>query len=161
MNKMLKWLDENLEESLMLILLGLLSVTMMSQIILRYFFNSPVPWVEEFCRYCFVYSGAISAGYCVRKRLGIRVDVLIGFLPKPLQILQEYLSKLLVTGVYLFLAYHSFRLLATTTTVSPAMQIPVKYIYAALPIGFFIGAIRSIQMIILYTDNLRFEGRNA
>ena len=102
MNKMLKWLDENLEESLMLILLGLLSITMMSQIILRYFFNSPVPWVEEFCRYCFVYSGAISAGYCVRKRLGIRVDVLIGFLPKPLQILQEYLSKLLVTGVVLF-----------------------------------------------------------
>lgn len=159
--KMLKWLDENLEESLMLILLGFLSVTMMGQIILRYFFNSPVPWVEEFCRYCFVYSGAISAGYCVRKRLGIRVDVLINFLPKPMQILLEYFSKLLVTGVYLFLAYHSFKLLATTTTVSPAMQIPVKYIYAALPIGFFIGAVRNVQMIIIYSDNLRTTRRGA
>lgn len=161
MNKMLKWLDENLEESLMLILLGLLSVTMMGQIILRYFFSSPMPWVEEFCRYCFVYSGAISAGYCVRKRLGIRVDVLTGFLPKPLQIVMEYFSKILVTATYLFLAYHSYRLLATTTTVSPAMQLPVKYVYAALPIGFFIGVVRSVQMIIVYTQSLRSEGRNA
>ena len=59
MKKVISWLDYNLEEVILLVLLGIISVTMMLQIIMRYLFSSPLSWVEELCRYCFVYSGMI------------------------------------------------------------------------------------------------------
>ncbi len=62
MKKTLSWLDNNLEEVILLVLLGALSLVMMVQVIMRYVFQSPMSWAEEFCRYCFVYSGLLSAG---------------------------------------------------------------------------------------------------
>ena len=61
MKKVLAFLDENLEEYIMAFLLGVISIVMMSQVIARYVFHHGFTWAEEVCRYCFVYSGLLSA----------------------------------------------------------------------------------------------------
>ena len=76
MKKIISWLDENLEEFLMLILLAMISVIIMLQVIMRYCFGHALSWPEEFTRFCFVYTGCLSAGYCIRKGAGIRVRVI-------------------------------------------------------------------------------------
>lgn len=154
LKKCWSWLDKNLEESILLALLGAMSIIMMIQILMRYFLQSPMSWAEEFCRYCFVYSGTLSAGYCLRKGVGIRVDLVLNILPGFLKVLVEYAGRLLTLALYAYMFYSSFALLQSTTTVSPAMQIPMKYIYMAFPIGFGLGALRSIQDIALYTISL-------
>lgn len=150
MKKVLSWLDNNLEEFLLVILLGAMSVVMMVQIILRTTGNS-LSWAEEFCRYCFVYSGMLSAGYCLRRKVGIRVDLITNALPAPIRIFLEYFSRVLTIALYGYLFYNSFGLIATTTSVSSAMQLPIKYVYAAFPLGFGLGVIRGIQDVVFYT----------
>ena len=54
--KVLRWLDKYFEETVMMIFLAALSCAMMLQIISRFIFQHALPWPEEFCRYCFVYS---------------------------------------------------------------------------------------------------------
>ena len=54
MKRFLKWLDEDLEETLLMILLVAISVVMMAQVVMRYFFRQSMSWPEEFCRFCFV-----------------------------------------------------------------------------------------------------------
>lgn len=81
MKKIFTYLEENLEEILMVILLGAISLVIFAQVIAR-LFDKGFPWAEEFCRYCFVYTGMISAGYCIRKGVGIRVDALYSFFTK-------------------------------------------------------------------------------
>ena len=155
--KIVKWLDENLEEFLMLILLAVISVVIMMQVFMRYFMHSALSWPEELCRFCFVYTGALSAGYCLRKGVGIRVDLLLHVMPKPLKILMDYAGKILTIVVYALIFYHSIILIGKTTTLSTAMQVPMKWIYAAFPLGMGLGIIRGIQDLITYTKGLKTE----
>ena len=57
-----------MEETILMVLLVAIAVVMMAQVVMRYCFRQSMPWPEEFCRFCFVYSGFISMGYCVRSR---------------------------------------------------------------------------------------------
>ncbi len=154
MKKVISWLDENLEEFLMLILLAMISVIIMLQVIMRYCFGHALSWPEEFTRFCFVYTGCLSAGYCIRKGAGIRVDLLLNFFPKPLKIFMEYAGRLATLFVYVMIFYWSFDLIGKTTTLSTAMQLPFKVVYAGFPIGFGLGIIRCIQDLYKYTKSL-------
>ena len=150
MKKVFTYLEENLEEILMVILLVALSLVMMAQVIARYVFEAGFTWAEEFCRYCFVYSGMLSAGYCIRKGVGLRVDALYGFFPKFLKTAIDLAGKILVTVVYAYLAYGSINLIANTTSISTAMQLPMQYVYASIPLGFGLGAIRGVQDLVKF-----------
>lgn len=161
MKKVLSYLEENLEEILMVILLGALSIVMMSQVVARYVFHNGFTWAEEFCRYCFVYTGMLSAGYCLRKKVSIRVDVLYNFFPRVLQIVIDYASRILLTAIYAYLAYSSISLIANTTSISAAIQLPMQYVYAAIPLGLGLGAIRGVQDLCVYTKSLTRKKEEA
>lgn len=162
MKKWFSWLDENLEEFLMIILLAIISCVTMFQVIMRYCLKGALPWPEEFCRFCFVYTGCLSAGYCLRKGATIRVDVLINFFPRPVKILLDYAGKLLTLFIYAVLFYYSFDLIARTTTLSTAMRIPFKVIYAGFPVGLGLGCIRAVQDLIVYSrETFQKGGKSA
>lgn len=151
MKKVISWLDENLEEFLMLILLAMISIIIMLQVIMRYVFGHALSWPEEFTRFCFVYTGCLSAGYCIRRGVGIRVDLLLNFMPKPMKIFFDYAGKLTTLLVYGLIFYWSFDLIAKTSTLSTAMQWPFKVVYAGFPVGFGLGILRGIQDLVVYT----------
>lgn len=150
MKKVFTYLEENLEEILMVILLGAISLVIFAQVIAR-LFSKGIPWAEELCRYCFVYTGMISAGYCIRRGVGLRVDALYGFFPKWMKLVVDYAGKILITAVYAYLAWGSIGLIANTTNLSTAIQLPMKYVYMAIPLGFGLGTIRGVQDLIKFT----------
>ena len=150
MKKVLAFLDENLEETIMAVLLAVISLVMMSQVIARYVFNHGFTWAEEVCRYCFVYSGLLSAGYCARKGIALRVDAIFNFFPKPVQIVIDLLSKLLMIFLYAYFFINSFGLIARTDNLSAAMQLPMKYVYCAIPLGMGLGVIRGVQDLVKF-----------
>ena len=161
MKKIFTYLEENLEETIMVILLAALSIVMIAQVFARYVFQAGFTWAEEFCRYCFVYSGMLSAGYCIRKGIAFRVDVIFNFFPKFLRVLIDYAGKILMTVVYAFLAYKSIGLIQTTTSLSAAIQLPLKYVYMSIPLGFGLGTIRGIQDLVkcIQRDFIKKEGK--
>lgn len=148
MKRFLKWLDEDLEETILMILLVAISVVMMAQVIMRYFFRQSMSWPEEFCRFCFVYSGFISMGYCVRKGKMLKVDILVGFFPKALQKVLDMVSRFITLLFFGYLAFYAYQ--ATMNSMrggmkSAAMELPMWIIYAAVLIGSSLGFIRQIQ----------------
>ena len=158
MKKVLHYLDENLEELLMVILLVIIACSILLNVIMRYVFKSALSWPEELSRYCYVYSGMLSAGYCLKRGVSFRVDILYKMFPKTIQIIIEYISKIVVLFLYAFMAYSSINLIATTTSVSTALRIPMQYIYLSIPIGMGLGVIRGIQDLVAYTRNLMKKG---
>ena len=74
--KVLKWLDDNLEAFLLVILLALITCVMFMQIIMTNVFRHALNWPDEFCRICFVYSGFLCFAYCQKKRNAIKIDSL-------------------------------------------------------------------------------------
>ena len=79
-----KWLNEHLEEAIMVFLLAAISCVMMAQIIARTFATS-MPWPEEFSRYCYIWTVFLSLGYTIRKGNMLRVGILMDLLPNRLR----------------------------------------------------------------------------
>jgi len=146
--KFWKWLDEDFEETILMLLLVAISVVMMAQVVMRYCFRQSMSWPEEFCRFCFVYSGFISMGYCVRKGKMLKVDILVGFFPKALQKALDLVSRAVTLVFFAYLAYYAYQ--ATMNSMrggmkSPAMELPMWIIYAAVFIGSCLGTVRQVQ----------------
>ena len=59
--RLIKWLDEHLEETLMIILLIIIACVTMIQVIVRKVpWLTSLTWAEEFCRFMWIWSVFIS-----------------------------------------------------------------------------------------------------
>ena len=150
MKRFLKWFDEDFEETLLMILLVAITVVMMLQVIMRRFFGA-LDWPEEFCRFCFVYSGFLSMGYCVRRGKMLKVDILLGTFPKAVQRVIEWASDLVTLLFFAYITYYSYFSVMQQVkkgAKSPAMEIPMWIVFLSLLIGSALGTIRQIQVLV-------------
>ncbi|MEN1759312.1 TRAP transporter small permease [Anoxynatronum sibiricum] len=148
--KVLKWLDNHFEESILIILLATISTVMMAQILARTFVRS-MPWPEEFARYCYIWTVFLSLGYTIKKGNMLRVTVVMDMLPQKLRRTIEILTNLIVLVLFAILFRYSITytgIIKTTGQLSPAMRVPMWMMYLSTNIGFALAVIRMIQEMI-------------
>lgn len=147
MKKFWKWMDQYFEETLLMFFLVAMSIVMMLQVIMRKMGLS-LPWPEEFCRYCFVVSGFLSIGYCIRRDKMLKVDILLGLFPDVIKKVLEIASKVVTLWFFSYLLYYGYFAALNSYQggmVSPAMKIPMWILYGSVVVGCLIGVIRQIQ----------------
>ena len=77
-----------IEEMLIAVILGLMTVITFANVIARYVFNSNILWALESTVFLFAWLVLIGASYCVKTRAHLGVDVLVNFVgPVPRRIL--------------------------------------------------------------------------
>jgi len=76
---------DQLEETLIAVLLGLMTVITFANVIARYIFNDNVLWALEVTVFLFAWLVLLGASYCVKKRLHLGVDVIVQMAPKPVR----------------------------------------------------------------------------
>ncbi len=148
MGKAVKWLDEYLEESLLVCFLALMTVIMGIQVFSRYVLGASLSWSEEITRYLFIWSGFISVSYCIKKCLSIKIQQFIEMFPRRGKALFRLLNLTLELIVFLYLIPFAFAYLRSAVEsgqVSPACRIPMYYIQAAPFVSFILAAVRIIQ----------------
>lgn len=82
MKKGLRWLDQNLEECLMVFLLAAMTVIMGIQVFSRYALGMALTWSEELTRYLFIWAGFLSVSYCTKKCISIKIEQFVALFPK-------------------------------------------------------------------------------
>lgn len=148
MKKFWKWLDEDLEETILMIFLILMSLAMMAQIIMRYCFGASMSWPEEFCRFCFVFSGFFSIGYCIRRGKMLKVDILMELFPKVVRTIVDLVGRVVTLVFFSYLTYYAYFAMMNSKNggmVSPAMEMPMWLLYGSVFVGSALGVIRQIQ----------------
>ena len=80
--KIIKWLDDNFEEFILVILLLAMTLIMGIQVFTRYLLGNSLAWSEEITRYLFIWSGFISVSYCTKKCISIKIEQFISIFPK-------------------------------------------------------------------------------
>lgn len=148
--KILKWLNEHLEEYLSCSLLAVITVVMFAQIIMRYIFGSAFSWAEELSRYCYIWIVFLSAGFCVLKDNELRVNIIVEHLPRILRGIFRIAGQVIITAFYAYMAYHSYFVVLnmySTMRRSAAIEIPMYIMYSACLIGFALGAARGVQKL--------------
>ena len=154
--KALKWLDDNLEEFLMVLLLFGIALVMILQVVTRYVFNYSMSWSDELVRYFLVWSCFLSVSFCVKKRISIKIDSLLHALPekaKPWLRAVRHLIIFIFCILMIPFAVTFIRQAAASGATSAAMQIPMYYIQSAPLVGFVLLAIRCLQALIREVRN--------
>ena len=82
MKKILHWLDENLEEFILVIFLIAMTLIMGIQVFARYALGASLSWSEELTRYLFIWSGFISVSYCTKKCISIKIEQFVAMFPR-------------------------------------------------------------------------------
>jgi TRAP-type C4-dicarboxylate transport system permease small subunit len=153
----LKWIDKNLEEAVMAVLLFIMVLSSGAQVFMRYVVRSSLSWSEELTRYLFVWTGFMAIGYCYRRWSSLKIDALVSILPKKARMALDILVNISTIVLFVFVLIASRRIMlsrATQMQVSPAMQIPMSWLYAAPVVGFAIAIIRVVQCVIVQLREL-------
>lgn len=145
---MLKAIDDYLEETILLILLVLMTCIMGIQIVSRYIFQNSLTWSEELVRYMFVWSAFLGVPFCIKHGLSIKVDQFRNLFPIPLQKVLMYIDKIIIFLLFLVLFIYSFTVIKATYLsgqTSPAMQLPMWTVQISVTVSSLLSMIRSIQ----------------
>lgn len=149
--KILKWLDEHLEEALLIALLVVMCLLTGFQVFMRKVLNNSLTWSEELNRFCYIWSGFLSIGYCIKKGTQIRIDMAVNALPKKLRAVVDLAASLLVIALFALFAQGSATILREvlqSAQTSSAMGLPMKYVYSAPLVGFGLGILRMVQHML-------------
>lgn len=158
------WLEENFEELILVVLLILMAVIMGVQVFSRYVLKSSLTWSEEVTRYMFIWSGFLSVAYCARKRLGLRVDLLLNYMPKSMGTAMQVIALLLEAVLFIYLLPYAYIIMmraVDTGRLSPATQVPMWMMQAAPFIGFGLAALRIMQRLYLEVTGQAVPAKSA
>ena len=145
MKKAIHWLDEYLEEFLMVIFLIAMTLIMGIQVFSRYIIGVSLSWSEEITRYLFIWSAFLSVSLCTRKCISIKIDQFIQMFPKRGKSLFKVLNLTIEFIFFVYLIPYSYLYLKATIEsgqVSPACGIPMYYVQSAPFVCFLITAFR-------------------
>ena len=149
--KVLRFLDEHIEKALCVIFLALMSIIIVAQVFCRYVLNSSLSWSEELSRYLFVWLIYVGISYGVKLDKHICVDAVYSFAPKGIKKYYAIVGYVLFLLFAIAMVYYGVLVVGmqiTSGQVSPAMGLPMQYVYAAPVVGFTLTAIRMIQKIV-------------
>ncbi len=149
----LKFLDEHAEEYIITICLGVMSVTIFAQVVMRYLFNNSLSWSEELSRYLLIWMVNIGISYAVKKKCHVRITALDTILPPKGKRIFQVISDLLVlvfAGIVMCLGYSVAVFNMKMGQMSQAMEfLPMWVVYLAVPIGFALTCLRTVQNLLI------------
>lgn len=76
---------DRIEESIIALILGLMTVITFANVIARYFFNSNILWALELTVFMFAWLVLLGASYAVKKRAHLGVDAIINLTSAPIR----------------------------------------------------------------------------
>lgn len=149
--KLLKWLDRNFEERLLVILLIVTVTLTFIQVVMRYIFHNSLAWSEELARYLFLYLIWIGAAYAVKREQHLRIEIILNRIPKEkLKTFENFIYFIwLGFSVFLFISSLNMAMdVFASGQLSPAMRIPMGYAYISIPLGTGLMCFRIIQKML-------------
>lgn len=152
MKKIIHWLDDNIEEFLMLVFLGAMTLIMGIQVFSRYVLKMSLSWSEELTRYLFIWSGFLSVSYCTRRCVSIKIEQFVAIFPrrgKALFKVVNHTVELMLFSYLLPFAWKYFYSAVLSGQTSPALGLPMYYVQAAPMVGFALCTFRVLQRWVI------------
>ena len=133
-------------------LLLLLTVTIFIQVIFRFLIDLPLAWSEELSRYSFVWLTLIVAPICIRLKANIGTGTLAALPPRTAFIVEFCGGLLTLLFAIVLLVWGTMLLDVVKLQRSPAMGVPMYWVYGAIPVG---AALMIIEIVAQLTRRLK------
>ncbi|USQ79171.1 TRAP transporter small permease [Ornithinimicrobium faecis] len=137
------------------VLITISTVSLLIQVVSRYFFNAPTVWSEELAIFCFVWSTMLAVPVAFLRREHIVIDFAVNALPKGLQRLVNPLTDLICAVTLGVIGFFAVRLLEAADRQSLSgltmlfkSTIPLSSLYLAIPVGCALSVVLILYRIV-------------
>ena len=158
--KMIKWLDEHLEEYLLIALSTFTVVVIFGQVYMRYVRSSSLTWSEEIARYAFIWMIYIGVSYGVKKGKHLGVDAFSELFQEKGKIILAIIANVSFLVFSAVVIYFGFDIVLRITRESAALQLPMGWVYVAPVVGMILTMLRLLQKTLHQIKVLRILNDN-
>jgi tripartite ATP-independent transporter DctM subunit len=138
-----KLVDRVVETLCVLLMLGALGVAIL-QVVLRYGFHAGFPWAEEVAVWAFCWAVFLGMGLATGREAHIAIDTLPNALPPRGRAALELFNRAVIAASSIMLIIHGAEYVARAIAASPALQMPMRFFFLAVPVG---GALNLFFML--------------
>lgn len=138
-------------------LLVAMTIVVGAAVYFRYVVNSSLIWSGEATRYLAIWLVFIATGLAHRWRQHVRIGILLERLPGRARHVGELVVELVVLTLFATIGWFGLELGLTNLErgqLSPAMGIPIGWIYFAVPVGFGLAALQSLERALWHLYQL-------
>lgn len=149
--KIIKLIDDNFEEILLMLLLVFMTIVMGIQVVARYAFNYSLTWSEEITRYMFIWSAFLSISHCTKKQISIKIEQLVSMLPTKIHAVFKIIEKVIMLAFFSYMIKYAYVFVQASVAsgqLSPAMRLPMYLVQVAPLVGFGLTIIRLLQGLV-------------
>ena len=141
-----------IEEWTAAMLLIAVSLLTFLQVIMRYFFSFPLPWVEEAARYLMIFMIFIASAAALYRKEHLSIEILDFLLSDNKLKVVSIFHQVIITIFTLILTYVAYQFVVMQIQIgqkSPALQLPMAAPLSAIFIGAFLMAISGLGSIYM------------
>ncbi|MFA5028435.1 MAG: TRAP transporter small permease [Candidatus Methylomirabilota bacterium] len=143
---------------IVVVILAVLCVNVFAQVILRYLFFYSSRWTLEFSRYLMIWAVMLVAGPALKHGFLVGVDTVVERLRPTVRLWVACALRVAMTVLSATIFVQSLWLMQSQwemQQMSPALEIPIVYMYLAIPVGFAIFVFYLI--VLMHRDLLRLR----
>ncbi len=158
MRQILDALDRNAERYLMLTAYVFCCAVIIQDVARRFLLNYSAAWSQETAQYAFIYLGWIGAAYAVKERAHIRFDILQNKLPERMHgwiFIAGEIATIIFAAIALRYSMHTIGTLWQYGGTTPVLRVSKIWAEAAVPIGFALIVLRSVQALRRDVSDMR------
>lgn len=132
-------------------LLTVMTVVIALAVYFRYVLNDSLLWAEELTRYSAVWLVFIGTGVAHRWGQHVRIGLLLEKFPRRAGYAGEFVVELIVLAIFGIIAWFGWEITEANFEryqTSPAMGIPIAWVYLAIPVGLGLAALQSLERLL-------------
>lgn len=139
-----------------IVLMGAMSLLVITSVILRYVFSISFIWSEELITFLFLATTYFGVPLGVRYNEHIKIDFLTEKFGPRMSIVSNTINSVIIAIVQIIVFYSSLNWIkAVGNVLSPGLRLPVKYIYSLMPLSCILTCFYLIYSI--YYDISQFK----
>ena len=141
---------------LVIVILAAMAMMVFANVALRFLTDVSILWVEEVSRYLMIWLTFLGAGLVLRHGGHIGIDTLQENFPRRAVHLRALIFILLL-GFFAFMLWIGTRYAVLTwSQTTPVLEIPVGFVYLAIPAGFALLIAHLLLMAAPYVRRNEF-----
>jgi len=122
----------------------------LTTVFFRFVIQSSLAFPDEMIRYLFVWIIALGTAIALRRNLHAAIGLFVDKMPGQLKRLTLLFSTICTASFFVIIVVKGTEFaLRAAHQVSPAMEVSMAWVYAALPIGASFALIYVIELIVL------------
>ena len=140
---------EKIYKTVLIILTIFMFITVTYNVFMRFVINQSVGWADELSRFIFIWISFLGAVLAYKKDEHVGLSFLVDKIRSPrvrrgIGILQQSL----ILGLLVLLTYFGYHSSTTVMNVSPALSIPMSWVYLIVPFCGFLMCMMAIYKLI-------------